>query len=294
MELRELKYFLAVAQEGSISAAAEYLYMTQPSLSRQMQNLEKEVGGPLFERGSRRINLTERGLLLKKRAEEMLELYEKTVAEVSAPVAEVSGEVFIGGGESPALKSVIRAAMNVKNSHEKVKFHFFSGDASSVLEKLDKGLIDFGILLDMHDLSQYNSLRLSHRDRWGVLIKNDDPLAQKSSISPDDLRGKTLITSDQALAKGMLVNWLGTPANEINVVATYNLLYVGSQLTREGFGYALGLDGIINTEGTDITFVPLDPPVYNHADVIWKKFAVFSKPAQLFLKELKSVCDQEN
>ena len=124
MELRELKYFLAVAQEGSISAAAEYLYMTQPSLSRQMQNLEKEVGGPLFERGSRRINLTERGLLLKKRAEEMLELYEKTVSEVSAPVAEVSGEVFIGGGESPALKSVIRAAMNVKNNHEKVKFHF--------------------------------------------------------------------------------------------------------------------------------------------------------------------------
>ena len=170
MELRELKYFLAVAQEGSISGAADYLYITQPSLSRQMQNLEKEVGGPLFERGSRRITLTERGRLLKKRAEEMFELYDKTLTEISAPTAELCGEVFIGGGETQAMRAVVRAALKVREKHPAVRFRFFSGDASAVLEKLEKGLIDFGVMLDMNDLSAYNSLRLSHKDRWGAIV----------------------------------------------------------------------------------------------------------------------------
>lgn len=287
MELRELKYFLAVAQEGSISGAADYLYITQPSLSRQMQNLEKEVGGPLFERGSRRITLTERGRLLKKRAEEMFELYDKTLTEISAPTAELSGEVFIGGGETQAMRAVVRAALKVREKHPAVRFRFFSGDASAVLEKLEKGLIDFGVMLDMNDLSAYNSLRLSHKDRWGAIVRKDSPLAQKEYVTPEDLNGQTLITSDQAFAKGMLAEWMKVSADKITVAATYNLLYVGSQLAEEGAGYALGLEGIINTEGTNLCFRPLEPPVYNHADVIWKKFSVFSKPAEAFLSELK-------
>lgn len=287
MELRELKYFLAVAQEGSISGAADYLYITQPSLSRQMQNLEKEVGGPLFERGSRRITLTERGRLLKKRAEEMFELYDKTLTEISAPTAELCGEVFIGGGETQAMRAVVRAALKVREKHPAVRFRFFSGDASAVLEKLEKGLIDFGVMLDMNDLSAYNSLRLSHKDRWGAIVRKDSPLAQKEYVTPEDLNGQTLITSDQAFAKGMLAEWMKVSADKITVAATYNLLYVGSQLAEEGAGYALGLEGIINTEGTNLCFRPLEPPVYNHADVIWKKFSVFFKPAEAFLAELK-------
>ena len=287
MELRELKYFLAVAQEGSISGAADYLYITQPSLSRQMQNLEKEVGGPLFERGSRRITLTERGRLLKKRAEEMFELYDKTLTEISAPTAELCGEVFIGGGETQAMRAVVRAALKVREKHPAVRFRFFSGDASAVLEKLEKGLIDFGVMLDMNDLLAYNSLRLSHKDRWGAIVRKDSPLAQKEYVTPEDLNGQTLITSDQAFAKGMLAEWMKVSADKITVAATYNLLYVGSQLAEEGAGYALGLEGIINTEGTNLCFRPLEPPVYNHADVIWKKFSVFSKPAEAFLAELK-------
>lgn len=291
MELRELKYFLAVVQQGSISGAAEYLYITQPSLSRQMQNLENEVGGALFERGSRRITLTERGRLLKKRAEEMLELYEKTVAEVSAPASELAGEVHIGGGESPAVRDVISAALNIRGRHPKVRFRFFSGDSSAVLEKLDRGLIDFGITLDLPDTSAYNSLRLPHRDRWGVLIKRDDELAGRDYITPDDLRGKPLITSDQSYARGMIAEWLGMPAEETDIAATYNLLYVGSQLAEEGAGYALGLEGIVNTGGGGLCFKPLEPPIYNHADVIWKKFAVFSPSAEAFLAELKNLCN---
>ena len=292
MELRELKYFLAVAQEGSISGAADYLYITQPSLSRQMQNLEKEVGGPLFERGSRRITLTERGRLLKKCAEEMLELYDKTLSEVSAPATELCGDVFIGGGETRAMRAVVQAAMKVREKHPKVRFRFFSGDAASVLEKLEKGLIDFGVMLDMSDLSAYNSLRLAHTDRWGALVKKDSPLAEKEYITPQDLKGKALITSDQAFARGMLAEWFKMPAEEVQVSATYNLLYVGSQLAEEGAGYALGLEGIINTEGTGLCFKRLEPPVYNRADVIWKKYSVFSRPAEAFLAELKNQCEK--
>ena len=290
MELRELRYFLAIAQSGSISGAAEKLYMTQPSLSRQMQNLEREVGGALFERGSRRIKLTERGKLLKKRAEEMLELYEKTIADVSTPEHDISGEVRIGGGETPAMKSVIRAALNIERAHPKVKFKFFSGDAVSVLEKLDKGLIDFGVIIDAENTDGYNALRLPLSDAWGALTKSDCKLAAKPFITPADLEGLPLICSDQSFAKGLIARWLGKDADEIAIAATYNLLFVASQLVEEGAGVALCLDGIINTEGSGLTFRRLEPQILTHIDVMWKKYALFSKPAELFLAELKKEC----
>lgn len=289
MELRELKYFLAVAQAGSISGAANALYITQPSLSRQMQNLEREVGGALFERGNRKITLTERGKLLKKRAEEMLELYDKTVSEVSAPAKDVSGEVYIGGGESPAVMRVIRAALKVRREHPKVKFRFFSGDAPSVIERLDKGLLDFGIVLDSDNLADYKSVRLPESDSWGALIRRDDELAAREFITPEDLKNRPLICSDQSYAKGLVSRWMG--GEEPNVVATYNLIYVGSQLAEEGAGIALCLSGIINTEGTDLVFRRLEPPIQTHADVIRKKYAVFSKPAEIFLATLKEECE---
>lgn len=287
MELRELKYFLAVAQEGSISAAAEYLFITQPSLSRQMQHLESEVGGPLFVRGSRRITLTERGRLLKKRAEELLELYGKTLAEVSTPAKDVSGEVFIGGGETPVMRYVVRAALNVSRMHPKVKFHFFSGDAPSVMEKLDKGLLDFGVVIDIADLSQYRSLRLPEGDAWSAIMRADDELAERECVTPADLAEKKVVCSDQSYVRGLISGWMGVPAEDLAVAATYNLAYVGSQLAAEGAGYALCLDGIINTEGTGLVSRRLTPEIITHADVIWKKYGMFSRPAELLLSELK-------
>ncbi len=290
MEIRELRYFLAVADEGSITAAAERLYMTQPSLSRQMQKLENEVGSPLFIRGNRKITLTERGKLLKKRAEEILELYEKTVGDVSAPAQDVSGEVYIGGGETPAMESVIRAALKVKAGHPKVKFRFFSGDASAVLEKLDKGLIDFGVIIDGENIEEYNSLRLPLCDSWGALVKSDCPLAQKESITPSDLAGYPLICSDQSFAKGLIARWLNASPDDIPVAATYNLLYVASQLVSAGAGVAISIDGIINTENSGLTFKRLEPEILTHADVLWKKYARFSRPAELFLAALRAEC----
>ena len=182
MEIRELRYFLAIAREQSISKAAESLYMTQPSLSRQMQNLEKELGKQLFVRGSKKIELTEAGFLLQKRAEEMLALYEKTQAELAAP-EECAGEIRIGGGESFCVSFVARLATKMHRENPRVMFHFFSCDTQDVTEKLEKGLIDFGILVEPAEISRYEFLRLPQKDTWGVLMRKDSPLAQKERIT---------------------------------------------------------------------------------------------------------------
>ena len=286
MEIRELKYFLAIAREQSISKAAEALYMTQPSLSRQMQNLEKELGKQLFVRGSKKIELTEAGFLLQKRAEEMLALYEKTQAELAAP-EECAGEIRIGGGESFCVSFVARLATKMQRENPRVVFHFFSGDTQDVTEKLEKGLIDFGILVEPAEISRYEFLRLPQKDTWGVLMRKDSPLAQKERITPQDLSGKPLIRSLYAVKNRELSAWFsGEEAQDIR--ATYNLLYNASLLVREGMGYAVGLDRIINTTGeSELCFRPLDPPLESTLAVAWKKNQIFSRPAQKFLQMLR-------
>ena len=286
MEIRELRYFLAIAREQSISKAAESLYMTQPSLSRQMQNLEKELGKQLFVRGSKKIELTEAGFLLQKRAEEMLALYEKTQAELAAP-EECAGEIRIGGGESFCVSFVARLATKMQRENPRVVFHFFSGDTQDVTEKLEKGLIDFGILVEPAEISRYEFLRLPQKDTWGVLMRKDSPLAQKERITPQDLSGKPLIRSLHAVKNRELSAWFSGEEPQ-NIRATYNLLYNASLLVREGMGYAVGLDRIINTTGeSEPCFRPLDPPLESTLAVAWKKNQIFSRPAQKFLQMLR-------
>lgn len=283
MEIRELRYFLAIAREQSISKAAESLYMTQPSLSRQMQNLEKELGKQLFVRGSKKIELTEAGFLLQKRAEEMLALYEKTQAELAAP-EECAGEIRIGGGESFCVSFVARLATKMQRENPRVVFHFFSGDTQDVTEKLEKGLIDFGILVEPAEISRYEFLRLPQKDTWGVLMRKDSPLAQKERITPQDLSGKSLIRSLHAVKNRELSAWFSGEEPQ-DIRATYNLLYNASLLVREGMGYAVGLDRIINTTGeSELCFRPLDPPLESTLAVAWKKNQIFSRPAQKFLQ----------
>ena len=186
MELRELRYFLAVANEESISKAAEVLFTTQPNLSRQMKRLETEIGQPLFIRGNRKITLTEAGKLLKKRAEELLDLYSKTENELCAPVTAISGDIYVGGGESYVMRLIAKVARLIQIKHPDVHIRLFSGDISAVSEKLDKGLLDFGIFIEPADLSKYEYLRLPLADTWGVLMRKDSPLAEKESITPED------------------------------------------------------------------------------------------------------------
>lgn len=293
MELRELRYFLAVAREQNITKAAEALYISQPSLSKQMQNLENEIGRPLFARGSRKVTLTEAGVLLKKRAEQLLELYEKTEQELAAPEETVCGEVRIGGGESYAVQTVMRAAKQIQERYPHVTFRFFSGDADDVTEKLERGLIDFGIVVDLADIAQYNALRLPLADRWGVLMRRDSPLAEKEAIAPADLAGRPILASRQMLEKkGMINEWMRR-IGRMDVRATFNLVYNASVMVQEGVGYAVTLEKLINTTGeSTLCFRPLDPEVVTNLDLVWKKHAVFSRASQIFLEEFRSLAQE--
>lgn len=288
MELRELRYFLAVAREESISKAAETLYVTQPNLSRQMQNLENELGQQLFIRGNRKITLTEAGRLLRKRAEEIIDLYTKTETELHAPMTDVGGDIYIGGGESYAMQLIAKAAHAVQSEYPGVKFHLFSGDSATISERLDKGLIDFGIFIEPFDLSTYEHLRLPLYDTWGVLMRKDSPLAEKDTITPEDLWDKPLIRSRQSVGKNMISDWFRKSSDELNIVATGNLIYNMSKLVEEGLGYAVTLDKLINTTGaSDLCFRLLSPELISHLDIAWKKYQVFPKCAEIFLERLQ-------
>ncbi len=295
MELRELKYFLAVAREQSISKAAEALFVTQPNLSRQMQNLEKEIGKKLFIRGTRKITLTETGQLLRKRAEEIIELYNKTENELNAPITDISGDIYIGGGESYVLKIIANAAKEVQKEYPNVKFHLFSGDSATVSERLDKGLIDFGVFIEPFDASRYEYIRLPLYDTWGVIMRKDSPLAGKEYITPEDLWDKPLIRSEQSLGKSIITDWFRKPFGELNIVATYNLLYNASLLVEQGLGYAIGLDKIINTTGnSNLCFRSFYPELISHLDIAWKKYQVFPKCVEIFLKRLRDIIKTDN
>lgn len=283
MEIRELKYFLAVAREQNFSRAAEAVFTTQPNLTRQMQKLEKEIGQPLFVRG-RKITLTEAGRLLYRRAEEIVELMDRTHNELSVPAADVFGDVYLGGGESYANRVIARTAKAVQTDYPNVRFHLFSGDTMEVAERLDKGLIDFGIMIEPADLSKYEYARFPLTDIWGVLMRADSPLAEKEFITPEDLRGLPLIRSKHSIANNVIDKWFGKSSAPQNIVATYNLIYNASLLVEAGIGYAVGLDGLINTSGSNLCFRPLYPKLETHLALAWKRYQTFSKPAQIFLQ----------
>ena len=287
MEIRVLQYFLAVAREQSISAAAQSLHLSQPTLSTQLKALEQELGRQLLIRGtkgSRKVTLTEEGMILRKRAEEILTLVDRAQEEIVHGDGEVEGEVSIGAGETDTVRLFARAAGRLRRQHPGIRLRISSGNADFVLEQLDKGLIDFGLLFSEVDDHKYQSMTIPLRDTWGVLMRKDAPLAEKETISPQDLWDKPLILSHQR--GGGVLQWLGREPSQLSIVATYNLVYNASLLVDEGLGYALCFDKLINTQGSSLTFRPLDPPILAEATVVWKKYQVFSKAARLFLEEL--------
>ena len=288
MELRVLRYFLAVAQEESISGAAEYLHLTQPTLSRQLMDLEEELGKKLFIRGSRKVSLTEDGVLLRKRAGEIIELVEKTESEFWGTGEAVAGDICIGGGESDAMRLVARAARDLQRTFPNIRYHLFSGNAADVCERLDRGCLDFGILLEPGDLKRYDYIRLPVTDVWGVLLRKDHPLAAKERICPEDLLDQPLLLSRQSVGKDSLSAWFGQDYGSLNIAATYNLIYNASLMVEEGLGCALALDRLVNTTGdSQLCFRPLEPRLEVRLYVVWKKFQVFSKAAAKFLSALQ-------
>lgn len=293
MELRVLGYFLAVAREQSIIRAAESLHLSQPTLSTQIKALEEELGKQLLIRGSkgtRKVTLTEEGMILRKRAEEILSLVQKTEREISFSDEMIVGDVCIGTGETDAVRFIARAAKELYASYPGIHYHISSGNSDFVSEQLDKGLIDFGIIFGNVDHAKYNSIELPFRDIWGVLMKKDSALAVKEVIQPEDLWDMPLIISNQDDSKGTLTAWFKKELSELEIVATYNLLFNASLMVEEGLGYAIGLDKIINTTGNNtLCFRPLSPQMEAGMHIIWKKYQVFSKASEKFIEKLKSL-----
>lgn len=292
MELRVLKYFLAVAREGSFTRAANNLHVTQPTLSRQLMDLEYEVGQKLLIRGKNNVTLTQEGMLLRKRAEEILSLVNKTEDELGAIGNDISGEVYIGGGESKAMELIARVIKDLQTECPFIRYHFHSGNAEDVTERLDKGLLDFGILLQPVDISKYESVSLPIKDVWGVVVRKDDPLAEKKIIRKQDLQNIPLLFSRQLIGSNQQENainkWFGKDYEALNIAATYNLIFNAALLVEEGVGCAVTIDNLVNRqEHSNLRFIPFEPKLESALNIVWKKRQVFSKAAELFLEKIQ-------
>lgn len=291
MELRVLQYFLAVAREQSIVRAAKSLNLSQPTLSTQIKHMEEELGKQLLIRGSkgsRKVTLTEEGIILRKRAEEILDLVKKAENEIALSDSVIIGDVYIGAGETDGVRLLAKAASRLRTDYPGIHYRISSGNAAFVTEHLDKGLIDFGIIFGSPDLKKYEALKLPAKDVWGVLMLKNAPLAKKEAISPEDLWNEPLIISQEQSDGGELIQWMHRNLSSLNITASYNLLFNASLLVEEGLGYAICFDKIINTSGnSNLCFRPLSPRLEVEMNIIWKKYQIFSKPAEKFLQVLR-------
>lgn len=286
MELRVLEYFLAVAREQNISRAAEYLHLTQPTLSRQLKDLENEFGKQLLVRGKRKVTLTDSGVLFRKMAEEIVSLANRAEAEMKNPCQSLAGDIYIGTGESIAVENIISVADSIQKDYPQVHFHFTSGDSADLEDRLDKGLFDFCVMYGDIDRSKYEYLELPYKERWALLMKKDAPLAAKNQILTSDLWEIPLILSRQALTSPRFFKWIGKEPNELNITNTYNLIYTAKMMAEAGMGHVLTLDKLTNTCGTNLCFKTIEPPMYLNLSLVWKKYRAQSKEAEKFVETL--------
>lgn len=291
MEIRVLRYFLAVAREGTIVGAAKFLHVTQPTLSRQLQDLEEELGQQLFIRSNRSITLTPEGRLLRKRAEEILEIVNRTESDFNSMGEVIGGSVHIGGGESRAMRLIAGLIRELHDDYPEIRYNLYSGNAEDVMERLDKGILDFGVLIQPVDISKYDSVALPVRDVWGVIMRKDSPLAEKETITLRDLMKLPLICSRisirQSAVRNACTEWFGASFDKLDIVATYNLIYNAALMVESGIGYALALEGLVDAVGNHaLCFRPLEPGVESGLNIVWKKYQVFSRAAEIFRERL--------
>lgn len=291
MNIRVLRYFLTVAREGSVTGAANFLHVTQPTLSRQIKDLEEELGTKLLIRGSHSVTLTPDGMRLRKRAEEILEMVEKTEAEFSAGEETISGDIYIGGGETKVMRHISGIICEMRKDYPDIRYQLYSGNSADVTERLDKGLLDFGILIQPADLSKYDYVNLPDNDVWGVILRKDSPLAAKKRITRKDLLGEPLICSRQAMqrtsARNEFTDWFEDDLDKLNVVAMFNLVYNAAILVEDGIGHAVTIDGLANTsENSNLCFTLLEPRLESGLNIIWKKYQVFSPAAAVFHRKI--------
>lgn len=286
MELRVLKYFLVVAREENITRAAALLHVTQPTLSRQLMQLEEELGVKLFRRGKYHVSLTEDGMLLRRRAQEIVELAEKTEQEFQRQEGELAGDISIGTGESNSMTDLSRKIAAFRARHPLVRFHIYSATADEIQERLEKGLLDLGMLMEPVDIGRYEFVRLPRRDRWGIWVDQGHPLTGKESVTPKDLLGIPLLLPRRERVQQELSGWFGDQFDEIEVAATYNLILNAANMIRNGVGAALGF--LIGNLTDELKFVPLSPPMETGSVLVWKKDQTFSPAAAEFLRFLRN------
>ena len=288
MEIRVLRYFLEIARAGNMTRAAETLHISQPTLSKQMKDLEQELGKKLFRRGSTSLSLTDEGMLLRKRAEDILEMVDKTADEFKSLGNITGGEVHIWCAESHQIKYLARTIKAFKESYPLFRYHLTSGNTEQVVERLDRGLIDFAVIVEPPNLSKYNYLEVPEVNTWGLVMKRDDALSKKERICFDDLVGLDLICSAQAMQVD-IPRWCGEKADMLKLSGTINLAYNGSVFVKEGLGHMLSFDKLADTGAdSELCFRPLTPPLKTKMFVIWKKYQVFTPIAELLLNELKA------
>ena len=289
MDIRVLRYFLAVAREQSFSLAAQRLYLSQPTLSRQLRELEEELGKKLLIRGNKGVTLTEEGMMLRKRAEEIVELLDKTEQEVRNSSDHVSGKIYIGAGETYAIKLIADTARKLQEDHPGIDYSIYSADGTDVLERLDKGLLDFGLIFQHPDAAKYESIEIPLKDTWGVLVRKDHELAGASSLKLEELKDYPLIIPRQPNHNTMIADLVMKHAPDAHIAAAYNLVYNASVLVDEGLGCAVTFDRLINTSGDSrVCFIPFEPKIEATCSFVWKRYSIFTKPAEVFLSQFIS------
>ena len=293
MEIRVLRYFLEVARERNITRAAERLHVSQPTMSKQLKELEGELGKKLFVRSNYSVKLTDEGMLLRKRAEEILDLVDKAEEEMKALGDLAGGDIRIGCAESDGIKHLARCVKSLQEQYPRIRLHLYSGNTEDVSERLDKGLLDFAVIAQEVDLSKYKYLEVPSSDIWGLVMRKDSTLAQKETVTIEDFADLPLICSRQGITEDY-PKWFGEKVDELNIVATFNLAYNAGILVREGLGYALSFDKLLNTGAdSELCFRPLLPALETKLYLVWKKYQVFTKVAEVFLNQWQQLLSQD-
>ena len=286
MELRVLNYFLMVAREENITKAAQLLHVTQPTLSRQLMQLEKELGVQLFHRGKHSVRLTEEGMLLRRRAQELVSLSEKTKQELQCREEVPAGEIAIGCGETKSMSLLSSSMVSFRERYPLVQFSIYSAIADDIKERIEKGLLDMGLLVEPVDISKYEYIRLPVEERWGVLVREDSPLARKASVSPEDLLDIPLIMSRREPVKNQLASWFGTVFDQMEIAATYNLIVNAAFMVEQGLGVALCFD--LGAVFENLRFVPLWPRMETGSVLVWKKNQALSSAQAQFIRHIRN------
>ena len=293
MELRVLNYFVATAQELNMTRAAQKLLVSQPALSRQIADLEDELGVKLFNRQPRHLTLTPAGQYLYEQAKEILTLASKTKSNLQSS-AVISGDLTIAAGESFAMQRLMNIVSNIIRDYPTVKIHILSGDYEFAERRLDTGAVDFAVIIGNLPLDNYASLQLPEKDTWGVLMTKDDPLAKKSAITAEDLVGRNVLNSQQAENRKYFDSWFGNYKEQINIIGTVNLNFNGTLLVKNKAAIMLTLDKLANiSDESNLTFRPITPMLKQPVTVIWKRETNKTPVADLFLNRLRASIDDD-